>query len=644
MTSQTYPAVPGASDRRTVSYSFDTAGRLSSLASSATSYAPAASVSSIAYASHGALASETYGNSLVHAATYNNRLQTSEIKLGTSGSPTSVIDLTYNYGTTGNNGNVQSASYVGGGLSYTQTFSYDALNRLSTATETSGGNTSWSQTNGYDRYGNRWIDLGGGNQSLNISTSTNRITNTGFTYDSSGNLTNDTIHSYTYDGEGHIKTVDSTTAYVYDGDGARVRKLVGENTRFVYGLDGDLIAEFDGSSGNLKKEYISGALATIEPTAVNSNGTRYNTLDNLGSPRVITNSSGSIIGRRDFMPFGEELGVSVGGRTSGMGFGVTDGNRDKFTGYKADTETGLNFAEARYQSATQGRFSSPDPLSASMTSGDPQSFNRYSYVGNNPINATDPTGLAMMNNPGAGSLPGAIGALGRAKPGEGLDPSSATDPTTRGLSIGAWNTLSLEQQRLFRSYYAMNYARPIGEDALELGAATLWNLSVMRANSVSGAGSIGSYQLLDQSQLTTFIGVTSMWAHTGVSPRIAVVSEIRGDIPDDNFALRGVFADGGGAYVKSTWESIGGEVHVPYEMSKRERGYYDQPNGQFKLTGDLKRFQSDVDYNRLLVKKFGIPTVFPNPAHNSHGNSDIRHGNQLERHVEWYGPIPILPR
>jgi len=227
MTSETYPSVPGASDRRTVSYSFDTAGRLSSLSSTATSYAPAASVSSISYASHGGLSSETYGNSLIHAATYNTRLQTSEIKLGTSGNSTSVLDLTYSYVTTSNNGNLQSYTYSGGGLGYTQSFSYDALNRLSSATETNGGTTNWSQTNAYDRYGNRQIDYGGGSYNVTFSTTTNKITTSGYTYDSAGNLTNDTIHTYAFDGNDKIKNVDSTTAYTYDGAGARIRKLYG---------------------------------------------------------------------------------------------------------------------------------------------------------------------------------------------------------------------------------------------------------------------------------------------------------------------------------------------------------------------------------------------------------------------------------
>ena len=73
--------------------------------------------------------------------------------------------MTYGYGTMDNNGNVQSIAYQGGGLSYTQALTYDSLNRLSTAQESG----SWSQTNGYDRYGNRWVDLGGGQQSLSFN-------------------------------------------------------------------------------------------------------------------------------------------------------------------------------------------------------------------------------------------------------------------------------------------------------------------------------------------------------------------------------------------------------------------------------------------------------------------------------------------
>jgi RHS repeat-associated protein len=237
---------------------------------------------------------------------------------------------------------------------------------------------------------------GSGLQFCDSSSTTNRITASGFSYDSSGNLTNDGVHSYGFDGDGKIAKVDSTTAYVYDGEGRRVKKLLGETTRFVYGIGG-LIAEYDSSNGNLQKEYIAGggSMITIEPPAVNSNGAQYATGDHLGSSRVITNSSGSVVSRHDYMPFGEDLGASVGGRTTGMGFsGSGDTNRKKFTGYERDNETGLDFAQARFYSSPSGRFTSPDPFSASAVIADPQTFNRYGYCRNNPVNSVDPTGLS----------------------------------------------------------------------------------------------------------------------------------------------------------------------------------------------------------------------------------------------------------
>lgn len=189
-------------------------------------------------------------------------------------------------------------------------------------------------------------------------------------------------------------------AYTYDGEGQRVRKLVGENLRFVYDIGGNLIAEFSGTTGVIKKEYIYGAnglVATIEPNGKLSNGTRYTTSDHLGSPRVVTNSFASVVSRHDYKPFGEEIGAGIGGRTTGMGFIVIDGIRQKFTSYERDNETGLDFAQARFYSNQQGRFTSADPLMASATAADPQSFNRYTYAMNSPITTTDPSGMLSMS-------------------------------------------------------------------------------------------------------------------------------------------------------------------------------------------------------------------------------------------------------
>ena len=286
-------------------------------------------------------------------------------------------------------------SYDGGGLLYTQTFTYDSLNRLNTAKEVSGGATAWQQDFDYDQYGNRCIRTSPTVACAPaVHAANNRLT--GFSYDLAGNqLHDDADHTYTYDAENHIKTVDGSTAYVYDGEGQRVRKLLGENIRMVYGISGELIAEFDGTTNNLKKEYIYGASGLVA-TIATGEGTRYTTADHLGSPRILTGSNGAVISRHDYQPFGEELFAGMGSRTSAQGYGATDGLRKQFTGYERDNETGLDYAQARYYSSMAGRFTSSDPLLSSGKVAQPQSWNRYSYCLNNPLVYVDPSGLIWV--------------------------------------------------------------------------------------------------------------------------------------------------------------------------------------------------------------------------------------------------------
>lgn len=140
-----------------------------------------------------------------------------------------------------------------------------------------------------------------------------------------------------------------------------------------------------------------GALAAEYSTQVETANPQesYLTADHLGSPRVITDKTGNVISRRDFMPFGEELGAGVGTRSTTLKYAASgvDSVRKRYTGYEKDTETDLDFAEARMYQNKHGRFTAVDPLMASASPSDPQTFNRYSHTGNNPINRTDPMGL-----------------------------------------------------------------------------------------------------------------------------------------------------------------------------------------------------------------------------------------------------------
>jgi RHS repeat-associated protein len=112
---------------------------------------------------------------------------------------------------------------------------------------------------------------------------------------------------------------------------------------------------------------------------------------------MVADKSGSLVGmkRHDYLPFGEEVAAGVGGRTTQQGYvGNADGNRKRWAELERDDETGLDYAQARYYSSTQGRFTSVDPgnFQAMRDLHDPQSWNAYAYVNNNPLSRNDPDG------------------------------------------------------------------------------------------------------------------------------------------------------------------------------------------------------------------------------------------------------------
>ena len=99
-----------------------------------------------------------------------------------------------------------------------------------------------------------------------------------------------------------------------------------------------------------------------------------------------------MIARHDYHPFGEEIDAAASPqRTEGLGY-TTDEIRKKFTGYERDDETGLDFAQTRYFNSGIGRFSSPDSFTNDTYVSNPQSWNLYAYVRNNPLNMIDPFG------------------------------------------------------------------------------------------------------------------------------------------------------------------------------------------------------------------------------------------------------------
>jgi RHS repeat-associated protein len=362
-------------------------------------------VSNFSYTASGGISQMRLGNGRWETAKFNERLQVTELGLGASATDQSVWKVAYGYGELESNGTVNAAKNTGNiakqtisfsGLAqpFVQTFKYDSLYRITEAKETNGTATTanWTQSWSYDRYGNRLAfaqNVNGVTNNLtpSIDANTNRFTSgQGFVYDKNGNIKADVdatqTRSFVFDGDNKqteiLKNGNVIGRYFYDGEGKRVKKVTDlETTIFVY------------SSGKLVAEYSTQLAQTPS--------TNYTTTDHLGSPRVITNELGQIKSRRDFMPFGEDLAPDANNRTSSLKYN-TDEVRQKFTGYQKDTETGLDFAEARMYNNAHGRFTAVDPLMASGKSANPQTFNRFIYVGNNPIISTDPSGLCKESD------------------------------------------------------------------------------------------------------------------------------------------------------------------------------------------------------------------------------------------------------
>jgi RHS repeat-associated protein len=119
-----------------------------------------------------------------------------------------------------------------------------------------------------------------------------------------------------------------------------------------------------------------------------------------GSSRAVMNNasygSSTVLARHDYLPFGEEIWAGTGLRSSAQGYGASDPNRRKYGLTERDDTTGLDHTWWRKYENTSGRWISPDPYNGSITVANPQSLNRYAYVGNDPVNSVDPTGLYWM--------------------------------------------------------------------------------------------------------------------------------------------------------------------------------------------------------------------------------------------------------
>lgn len=202
------------------------------------------------------------------------------------------------------------------------------------------------------------------------------------TYDADGNMITENSDTFTYNGDNQLVSPSSggaTIAYTYDGKGTLAKKSASDGTWTVYigGVyekhqDGSYVTYYIGLGRRMAMRIHTGP---GDPGTVH-----FLVADHLGSTSAVLSATGTVEQSAKYYPYGSLRSGSIT---------VTD---KKFTGQQDEgTAFGLYNYGARFYSTVLGRFISGDPIG--VNAGDAQSLDRYSYVLNNPLKYTDPTGL-----------------------------------------------------------------------------------------------------------------------------------------------------------------------------------------------------------------------------------------------------------
>jgi len=327
LTSETYP------DGRQVTTNYDGANRVSTLSgklgTANTNY-----VTQLQYWPNGMVSTLARGNNVGLTTSITNRQQ---LSCAVENNTTLGWQLWAECLTWNTNNTVNWIRYNNGGagypqlLSFVQTFGYDNLNRLTSATDTppTGSPTNWSRNFNYDQWGNMWVSNGTGPMSgntpqTNVYAANNKNQDGRWAYDASGNLQTVNGNTATYNVENQITNLSNGPASEsmnYDSLGERVQKAYGGTTTvYVYDIFG-LAAEYN-SAGTWSRDYIRSGRGQLIATENASGGvcaTCYFTADHLGGTRIVTDSGANVVARHDYLPFGEEIAAGKAGRDANFG-------------------------------------------------------------------------------------------------------------------------------------------------------------------------------------------------------------------------------------------------------------------------------------------------------------------------------------
>lgn len=345
---------------------------------------------------NGQITGEQLGNGLTTARSFDPA--TGRLTQIGAGAGNAVQNQSYAYDTLGN---LASRSDTNANVS--ETYGYDALNRLTASSGTPG-----ARTVAYNAIGNITNKSGVGAYSYGakphalsaITGTVNGVLNPSFAYDANGNLTSGagrTMSWTSFNMPASITKGTTTDSFLYGPEHQRVKQVSpAATTIYLFSPHYEKVTKTGGLVEH--KHYLyagTGLIGLYTQRSNNVNDTRYFHKDPLGSVSVVTNETGAVVERLSYDAWGKRRNANG---SDDPGNSIVPSVDRGYTGHEQLDEGGMGLVHmnGRIYDPLVGRVLSADPIV--QAPGYSQSFNRYSYVWNNPLKYVDPSGYEMVTS------------------------------------------------------------------------------------------------------------------------------------------------------------------------------------------------------------------------------------------------------